>query len=60
MICAEAGSRFDEAGLTKAEHDLMMGHSNGDIGSIYIASKLELIQSKLDKYENETNPRKRK
>ena len=56
----EAGSRFDEAGLTKAEHDLMMGHSNIDIGSIYISSKLELIQYKLDKYENETNPRKRK
>ena len=56
----EAGSRFDEAGLTKAEHDLMMGHSNGDIGSIYIASKLELIQHKLDKYENKASSRKRK
>jgi integrase len=56
----EAGSRFDEAGLTKAEHDLMMGHSNGDVGSIYIASKLKLIQSKLDNYENETSSRERK
>jgi integrase len=47
----EAGSRFDEAGLTKAEHDLMMGHANGDMSSIYIAADLNRIQDKLDAYE---------
>ena len=45
----EAGSRFDEAGLTKAEHDLMMGHANGDMTSLYIHSDLERIQEKLDR-----------
>jgi hypothetical protein len=48
----EAGSRFDEAGLTKAEHDLMMGHStSGDMHSLYINSPLQSIQDKLDRYE---------
>jgi hypothetical protein len=46
----EAGSRFDEAGLTKAEHDLMMGHANNDMTSLYINSDLKRIQDKLDKY----------
>jgi integrase len=45
----EAGSRFDEAGLTKAEHDLMMGHVNGDMASLYIHSDLKVIQEKLDR-----------
>jgi len=45
----EAASRFDELGLTKAEHDLMMGHANRDMTSRYIHSDLERIQEKLDK-----------
>jgi integrase len=45
----EAGSRFDEAGLTKVEHDLMMGHANGDMTSLYIHSDLTRIQEKLDR-----------
>ena len=49
----EAGSRFDEAGLTKAEHDLMMGHSTGDMASLYIHSDLKSIQDKLDRYHFE-------
>jgi integrase len=46
----EAGSRFDEAGLTKAEHDLMMGHTNKDMTSLYIHADLKSIQAKLDRY----------
>jgi integrase len=46
----EAGSRFDVAGLTKAEHDLMMGHKNNDMTSLYIHSELKTIQDKLDRY----------
>ena len=46
----EAGSRFDEAGLTKAEHDLMMGHATRDMASLYIATPLRSIQDKLDRY----------
>ena len=45
----EAGSRFDELGLTKAEHDLMMGHKSRDITSLYIHADLKRIQEKLDK-----------
>lgn len=45
----EAGSRFDEVGLTKAEHDLMMGHADKSMASVYIASKLKTIQDKLDR-----------
>lgn len=51
----EAGSRFDEAGLTKAEHDLMMGHKNTDIKGIYIVSHLKRIQDKLDRYSLDGN-----
>ena len=47
----EAGSRFDEAGLTKSEHDLMMGHANSDMTSLYIASPLKRIQEKLDAFD---------
>jgi integrase len=46
----EAGSRFDEAGLTKAEHDLMMGHADKSMASIYIAAPLKSIQDKLDRH----------
>jgi integrase len=46
----EAGSRFDEAGLTKAEHDLMMGHANRDMTGLYINSHLKIIQEKLDRH----------
>lgn len=46
----EAGSRFDEAGLTKSENELMLGHQGQDTNSIYIASKLKSIRDKLDKH----------
>jgi hypothetical protein len=46
----EAGSRFDAAGLTKGEHDLMMGHSNRDMTSLYVHADLKSIQDKLDRY----------
>ena len=46
----EAGSRFDEAGLTKAENDLMMGHANRDMTSLYISAPLKSIQDKLDRH----------
>jgi integrase len=46
----EAGSRFDEAGLTKGEHDLMMGHRGSDMTSLYIHADLKSIQDKLDRY----------
>jgi len=47
----EAGSRFDAAGLTKGERDLVMGHSNGDTGSIYIHAYLNRIRDKLDIFQ---------
>jgi integrase len=47
----EAGSRFDEAGLTKVEHDLMMGHANKDMRSLYIHADLKSIQDKLDRHK---------
>jgi integrase len=46
----EAGSRFDEAGLTKAEHNLQMGHMSRDMTSLYIHADLKSIQDKLDRY----------
>jgi integrase len=46
----EAGSRFDAAGLTKGEHDLMMGHANRDMTNLYIHADLKSIQDKLDRY----------
>lgn len=46
----EAGSRFDEAGLTKSENELMLGHQGQDTNSIYIASKLKLIRDRLDRH----------
>jgi integrase len=47
----EAGTRFDKAGLTKEEHDLMMGHKSRDMSSRYIHAKLTSIQDKLDRYD---------
>src|SRR5262249_48800655 len=46
----EAGSRFDQAGLTKGEHDLQIGHTEGDTRSIYVHARLKSVQDKLDKY----------
>jgi hypothetical protein len=44
----EAGSRFDEAGLTRAEIKLTLGHSSGDTTDVYINSDLKRIRDKLD------------
>jgi integrase len=44
----EAGSRFDELELTKAENDLMMGHVSKDMAFLYINPTLDRIQAKLD------------
>jgi integrase len=58
----EAGSRFDELGLTKAEHDLMMGHKNRDMASRYTHTeelKLRLIEEKMDKYHNDRKDKPR-
>ena len=52
----EASSRFDAAGLTKGEHDLMMGHDTGDMASLYIHADLNRIQEKLDEYEKDKFP----
>ena len=49
----EAGSRFDEAGLTKAENELMLGHEGQDTNSRYIHAKLINIQDKLDAHHLE-------
>jgi integrase len=46
----EAGSRFDAAGLTKAEHNLMMGHNSNKIEDVYIQTDLNRIRDKLDRY----------
>lgn len=58
----EAGSRFDELGLTKSENDLMMGHVSKDMASLYIHPALDRIQAKLDAphYELTRNARYRK
>jgi integrase len=45
-----AASRFHEAGLTAPEQDLMMGHTNKSINSLYIHPELKSIQDKLDRY----------
>jgi integrase len=49
----EAGSRMDEAGLTKPMRDLQLGHKNRDIDSVYVAPYLQSIQEKLDNYSFE-------
>jgi integrase len=46
----EAGSRFDDADLTNAQHDYMLGHNNNSIRNIYIRPFLDKIQDKLDRY----------
>jgi integrase len=46
----EAGSRFDDAGLTKLEHDLMMGHASREMRGIYVAPYLKRIREKLDEF----------
>jgi integrase len=46
----EAGSRFDAAGLTKAEHNLMMGHNSNKIEDVYIQTDLNRIRDKLDRH----------
>jgi integrase len=45
----EAASRFDELGLSMAEHQLMMGHKGRDMTSRYIHADLRRIQEKLDR-----------
>jgi integrase len=47
----EAGNRFDKAKLSKAQHDLMMGHKSRDMASRYIHAQLEEIQDILDRYD---------
>jgi integrase len=44
----EAASRFDELGLSKAEHELMMGHKSRDMTSRYVHADLQRIQARLD------------
>lgn len=46
----EAGSRFDEAELTRRQNEMMMGQNPGDTNSIYVVSELKRIQEKLDRY----------
>lgn len=46
----EAASRFDEAGLTNAEHGLMMGHGKRTMRDRYSHATLQSIQDKLDRY----------
>lgn len=44
-----AASSFDQAGLTKPERDLMLGHSNKDIDSVYVNPDLKRIRDKLER-----------
>jgi integrase len=46
-----AGSWFDEAELTRPQHDLMMDHDPGDMRSVYVISELRKIQDKLDRHD---------
>jgi integrase len=46
-----AGTAFDKAGLTKAEHDLMMGHGKRTMRDLYIHADLSSIQDKLDRHQ---------
>jgi integrase len=46
----EAGQRFEDAGLTKSENELMLGHQGGDTNSIYRSPELKSIQDKLDRH----------
>jgi integrase len=45
----EAGSKFEEAGLTGGERDLMLGHANKDMRSLYSRGTLKSIRDKLDR-----------
>jgi integrase len=47
----EAGSRFDEAGLTNAEHGLMMGHGKRTMRDRYSHATMQSIQDKLDRHQ---------
>ena len=46
-----AATLFDEAGLTKSQHDLMLDHSPGDMRDLYIISELKRIREQLDRHE---------
>lgn len=46
----EAGSRFDAAGLTNAEHGFMMGHGKRTMRDRYSHAIRQLVQDKLDRY----------
>jgi integrase len=46
----EAASWFDRAGLTHAEHGLMMGHGKRTMRDRYITADLQSIQNKIDRY----------
>lgn len=46
----EAGQRFEDAGLTKSENELMLGHQGKDTNSIYRSPELKSIQDKLDRH----------
>jgi integrase len=46
----EAASRMDAMGLTGSERDLMMGHVNKSISSLYVHADLKSIQDKLDRH----------
>jgi integrase len=49
----EAGSQFDEAGLSRPEIKLMLGHTSGDTTDTYINSDLKRIRDKLDLYKHD-------
>jgi integrase len=53
----EAGTWFDAAGLTKTEHELMMGHKPKDITGTYINAHLNSILDKLDKHRTGITPK---
>jgi integrase len=46
----EAGTRWDEADLSKPQIATLLGHSSADTTDIYINSRLRLIREKLDRY----------
>jgi integrase len=48
----EAGNRFEKAGLSKLEHDLMLGHADKSMRGVYISPEgpLKSIQDKLDRH----------
>lgn len=46
-----AATWFDQAGLTNAEHGLMMGHGKRTMRDRYVHPMLQSIQDKLDRYQ---------